>query len=97
MKNKYNSIEELVAELPSIRAACVSLRETLLANLVMLGEIPAPTFGEKARVDFLLQRFSEYGMTNTSSDECGSGFGMISGKNRDRNILLLAHADTVFF
>lgn len=96
MNTKYESIEKLIADLPAIREACVSLRETLLANLVMLGEIPAPTFGEKARVDFLLQRFSECGLTNTSSDECGSGFGIIFGKNRDRNILLLAHADTVF-
>ena len=70
--------------------------DLLLSDLVMIGEIPAPTFGEEARVNFLLQRFSECGLTSTSSDECGSGFGIISGNNRDRNILLLAHADTVF-
>lgn len=96
MKKKYLSIEEIIADLPAIREACVSVRETLLANLVMIGEIPAPTFSEEARVNFLLQRFSECGLTNTSSDECGNGLGMIAGKNRERNILLLAHADTVF-
>ncbi len=96
MSRAYNSIEEIIRDLPAIREVCVSLRETLLANLVMLGEIPAPTFGEEARVNFLMQRFSECGLQNTSSDECGSGFGMLPGRSRDRNILLLAHADTVF-
>lgn len=96
MSKKYKSVEEIISDLPAIREVCVSLRETLLANLVMLGEIPAPTFKEKKRVDFLMQRFSECGLTNTSSDESGSGFGIIPGKDRKRNILLLAHADTVF-
>lgn len=96
MSKKYKTVEEIISDLPEIREACISLRETLLANLVMLGEIPAPTFREKARVDFLLQRFSECGLTNTSLDEHGSGFGIVPGKNRKRNILLLAHADTVF-
>ncbi len=96
MSRTYASIEEIIGDLPAIREVCVSLRETLLANLVMIGEIPAPTFKEEARVDFLLQRFSECGLTNTSSDECGNGLGILPGKTRDRNILLLAHADTVF-
>ncbi|MGE4488874.1 MAG: M20/M25/M40 family metallo-hydrolase [Kiritimatiellales bacterium] len=96
MKKSYQNVNEIIADIPAIRETCVSLRETLLANLVMIGEIPAPTFHEDARVSFLLQRFSECGLTNTSSDECGSGFGMVPGQNRERNILLLAHADTVF-
>lgn len=96
MKKKFNSVEEIVVAMPAIHDICVSLRETLLANLVMIGEIPAPTFSERARVEFLLQRFSECGLTNTSSDECGNGLGILPGNNDDRNILLLAHADTVF-
>lgn len=96
MKKNYCSVEEIIADLPEIREVCVTLRETLLANLVMLGEIPAPTFGEEARTNFLVQRFSECGLQNTSIDERGSGFGILSGTDRERNILLLAHADTVF-
>ncbi len=96
MSKVYQSVEKIISDLPAIREVCVSLRETLLANLVMLGEIPAPTFKEEARVNFLMQRFSECGLTNTSSDECGNGFGIVPGKDRDRNILVHAHADTVF-
>lgn len=96
MKKTYESVEQIIADLPEIREVCASLRETLLANLVMIGEIPAPTFREKSRVDFLLQRFSECGLNNTSTDERGNGLGIIPGKNPDRNILMHAHADTVF-
>lgn len=96
MKNRYQTIGELLGDAPAIREACEALRETLLANLVMIGEIPAPSFSEGARVDFLLQRFSECGLTNTSTDECGNGLGILPGRKEDRNILLLAHADTVF-
>lgn len=96
MKRTYQSVEDIVQDLPEIREACASLREMLLANLVMLAEIPSPTFKEQARIDFLLQRFSECGLNNTSTDEYGNGVGVLPGKNRDRNILLYAHADTVF-
>lgn len=96
MKNRYRTIESLLADAPAIRGACEALRETLLANLVMIGEIPAPSFSEGERVDFLIQRFSECGLTNASTDECGNGLGIIPGREKERNILLLAHADTVF-
>ena len=96
MSKVYKSVDKIIKDLPAIREVCVSLRETLLANLVMLAEIPAPTFQESARIDFLLQRFSECGLNNTSTDECGNGVGVLPGKNRERNILLHAHADTVF-
>lgn len=96
MSRKYNSVGQIIDDLPAIREVCLSLRETLLANLVMLAEIPAPTYQEDARVNFLLQRFSECGLTNTSTDECGNGLAILPGANRDRNILMYAHADTVF-
>ena len=96
MSRNYQSIDDIIQDLPTIREACVSLRETLLANLVMLAEIPSPTYKEQARMDFLLQRFSECGLNNTSTDECGNGVGVLPGKNSKRNILLHAHADTVF-
>lgn len=92
----YGTFPEIEAAMPAIRAACLSLRETLLANLVMIGEIPSPTFGEGQRVNFLVQRFSECGLTNTSVDECGNGFGMLDGRKGERDLLLLAHVDTVF-
>lgn len=87
------TLEEILAGLPRIRAAADGLRDMMLANLVMIGEIPAPTGGEQARVDFLLQRFTEDGLEHCSFDELHNGAGLLAGTEGQRNILLLAYAD----
>ncbi|MBU0676812.1 MAG: M20/M25/M40 family metallo-hydrolase [Verrucomicrobia bacterium] len=89
-------IGQILAELQRFRDAAGKTKESLLANLVMIGEIPAPTFGESERVRFVQDRFSESGLQNSSSDEVGNGFGILPGKDRAKNILVVAHADTVF-
>jgi tripeptide aminopeptidase len=71
-------------------------REVLLANLVMVGEIPAPTSDESRRIEFILNRFDESGLTDSSIDGAGNGVGVLSGKENDEAILINAHADTIF-
>lgn len=71
-------------------------REVLLANLVMIGEIPSPTFKEQQKIEFLLNRFNEAGLTESSIDESGNGIGVLKGTESDKAILINAHADTVF-
>ena len=92
----YDSFEEILDELGSMCSAVDELRETLLANLVLVGEIPAATFDEAARIRFLMDRFSECELQNISYDEAGNGSAIIPGRSEDRHILVLAHADTVF-
>jgi len=87
---------ELLRSLPGLAKEIAKYREMILANLVMVGEIPAPTFGEKERIAFLMQRFSECGLHNCSVDEVGNGVGVIDGEEPERSILLVAHADTIF-
>jgi tripeptide aminopeptidase len=86
-------LHELVSRLPS---ALEAYREIILANLVMIGEIPAPTFHEQARIDFLQQRFTEAGLHNVGSDEVGNAAAVLPGTEGHRNILVSAHADTPF-
>lgn len=75
-----------------------TIRELLLANAVMIGEIPSATFSEDERIRFLSNRFIEEGLQNISIDEAGNGVGVLPGKKgkKARNILVCAHADTVF-
>jgi acetylornithine deacetylase/succinyl-diaminopimelate desuccinylase-like protein len=95
MKTKFSNIEEILDLLPALPEKLTGIQETLIANLIMLSEIPAPTFEEEARVKLLLQRMDECGLHNVSTDEAGNGVGIIPGKDTARNILLVAHADTV--
>jgi len=91
------SIKTILDSLQKRKASLSSLLESVLANLVMIGEIPAPTFNEENRIKFLCNRLSECGLQNCSTDEKGNGFGILPGKHlvSDKNILVVAHADTL--
>lgn len=82
--------------LGDISQSLASVRELLLANVVMFGEIPAPTFEESARARFLLDRFIEAGCQSVSTDAVGNAVAIHPGKTGRSNILVSAHLDTVF-
>lgn len=88
-------VDELIApgELP---AALLPLREQVLADLVMLGQIPAPSGDEEQRVCYLLDRFSEAGLPEVGPDERGNAVGLLPGRCGARTILMVAHLDTIF-
>jgi len=94
-----NKIDNIDKFLPDSVEKLKKYREILLANLVMIGEIPAPTFKEERRVEFILNRFAEAGLTDSMIDDGGNGVGILSGsgdKESRRALLVTAHADTVF-
>jgi acetylornithine deacetylase/succinyl-diaminopimelate desuccinylase-like protein len=90
------SLDTILKRIPDYRDAMGAHRELLLANALLFGEIPAPTFGEEARIRFLSDRFIESGLENISIDEAGNGLALLPGTEGKRNILVFAHADTVF-
>lgn len=73
-----------------------SMKEMIIANLVMTAQIPAKTFEEQARASFVLDRFIECGINSPSIDEMGNVIGIIPGKNAKHTIVLSAHLDTLF-
>ena len=73
-----------------------SFKDILLANLVMVGEIPAETFKEEDRVRFVLDRFRECGLDKISTDEANNALAVLPGEEGDRSILVCAHLDTLF-
>ncbi len=95
MSDELTSLFELIPGTPD---SLTSARDILLANAIMFGEIPAPSFGEEGRIRFLSDRFTEAGLVDISTDEVGNCLARLPGKvkKKPRNILLNAHADTVF-
>ncbi len=87
---------EILEKLPIYESELENFKESIITNLIMISEIPAPTFGEQERTQFLLNRFTEYNLQNCSEDEKGNALGIIPGKSRDSNILVVAHLDTIF-
>ncbi|MCP4403376.1 MAG: peptidase [bacterium] len=86
--------EDILAALKPMKDQLQTIREIVLANLVMVGEIPAPTFREQRRVDFLKDRFIENQLLDCSIDDMSNIYGILPGTTGDQNILLVAHADT---
>ncbi len=93
MKENFSNI---LNSIPGMEKNLVQIRNILLTNLVMIGEIPSPTFNEQARMNFLVNRFNQYNLLNCSTDEAGNGLGILPGKTGDRNILLVSHLDTEY-
>ncbi len=88
-------LDAIIKEMPENVKKIEGMREILLANLAMLGEIPAPTFKEELRIKLLLDRFTELGLSKTSVDEAGNGVAVIEGSGGEKNLMLVAHADTI--
>ncbi len=81
-----------VEELPE---ALKPLRERILSNLTMLARLPAPTGREQDRVQFMLDRFLEAGLTDATTDEIGNAVGRIRGRRGSRTILVVSHLDDI--
>lgn len=96
---KKTTVANICRKLPELTRKLSDFQEIFLANLVMLAEIPAPTFGETRRARFLGQRFAEAGLVDTSVDEQNNVVGVFPGQGDEaerRNILVVAHLDTHF-
>lgn len=93
---KNTVIRESRETLLAHREALRHLREILFANVVMAGEIPAPTGYERRITRFLSDRFTECGLDNISLDQAGNVAGVIPGKTGRRNLLVAAHVDKIW-
>ncbi len=91
--DNFEHIRDRVRQLP---LELERFRELLLANVIMFGEIPAPTFHEQERINLMEQRFTECGLQNCSIDEKGNGAAIIPGSEGASTIMVAAHADTPF-
>ncbi len=93
---KKEGITGIIAKLPEYKKKLKGLKEILLSNLVMVSEIPAPTFEEEKRVEFILDRFGEAELQNSSTDEAGNAVAILPGSEGKDNILVVAHVDTIY-
>jgi|SaaInlStandDraft_1057018.scaffolds.fasta_scaffold07968_2 tripeptide aminopeptidase len=91
------NIKNLISEHSQIwQEGIQGVREMILANLVMVSQIPAPSFSEEQRAAFIHDRFIESGISDPYIDDIGNVIGHIKGKSSNRKILLSAHMDTLF-
>lgn len=86
-------LKDLAGYVEAIRV----IRETIIANIVFLGQIPAPTFHEKQRAIKYMDRLVENHVDECTTDGYQNPIGILRGKTSDLPpIVLVAHLDTMF-
>jgi acetylornithine deacetylase/succinyl-diaminopimelate desuccinylase-like protein len=70
---------------------------SLLDLAIQIQQIPAPTFDEKQRGEFVRELFIKEHLEDVSMDALGNVYGMLAGKQKKAKALIAsAHLDTVF-
>lgn len=69
--------------------------ERWIQRTLRVQSIPAPTFGEAERADFLHSEFEAAGLLRVEQDELGNLYGRVAGGHRPP-VVVSAHLDSVF-
>jgi tripeptide aminopeptidase len=73
-----------------------SLLPELVQEVIRICEIPAPTFQEERRTQYVEERMNSLGLEDVTVDAVGNVLGRIRGTGGGPTLLLAAHIDTVF-
>ncbi len=90
-------MQDFLDALPLYTDKIRSLRETVITNIVLIGQTPAPTFKERNRSRVFLERLAEFEVDECTTDGYRNPVGIIRGKDGSKPpIFLVAHLDTFF-
>jgi tripeptide aminopeptidase len=63
---------------------------------IQIQQIPAPTFGEKRRAEFVRDFFVQEKLKDVSMDSVNNVYARLEGKRNSKPLIVSAHMDTVF-
>jgi acetylornithine deacetylase/succinyl-diaminopimelate desuccinylase-like protein len=63
---------------------------------IQIQQIPAPTFQERKRAEFIQELFLAEKLNDVCTDETGNVFARLIGKGEGKPLIVSAHLDTVF-
>lgn len=86
---------EITATLDRLLQASEILRDIIVANAILVGEIPAPTGEEAARACFIVRRLSESGIADCGMDDLHSAIGVLKGTAGRRALVVATNIDTL--
>ena len=92
------ALAELTA-LPGVGDALASFerdQDAIVAQIVRIQQIPAPTFDEAARARYVAAQFAERGLADVDHDRLHNVFARLPGRQTGTPLVISAHLDTVF-
>ena len=83
--------------LPRFVEALQSLRDTLITNIVLLGQTPSPTFKERRRAELFMDRLTDFQVDECTTDGYRNPIAIIRGTSRSQPpIFVVAHLGHLF-
>lgn len=91
-------MDEVLLKLPFFVDRLKSIKESIISNIVLIGQTPGPTFAEDVRGDLFLERLSGAGIGECGKDQMKNAIGIIRGSDGKNvpPIFLTANLDTVY-
>ncbi len=90
-------MDHYLDKLPDFVNTVKSIQETIITNIVLIGQIPSPTFKEKRRTQVMMERLAEFQVDECSTDGYRNPIGIIRGTSGSKPpIFVVANLDTVF-
>jgi len=88
-------MDKFIDELPSYVDIIKSIKETIITNIVLIGQIPCSTFKEKRRVNMFMERMSDASVDECRTDSYNNPIGIIKGTSETKPpIFVVAHLDS---
>ena len=90
-------MDDYLEKLPSFVDTIKSIKETIITNIVLIGQIPSPTFKEKRRTQVFMDRLAELQVDECTTDGYRNPIGIVRGTSQTKPpIFVVAHLDTFF-
>jgi tripeptide aminopeptidase len=90
-------MDDFLDQLPDIVEKIKTVGETIITNIVFIGQTPAPTFKEKKRATVFMERLVESQIDEITTDSYQNPIGIIRGTDDTKPpIFVVAHLDTFF-
>jgi hypothetical protein len=90
-------MSDYLNKLPDFVDTIRSIKDIIIANIVLIGQVPAPTFKEKQRSTVFMERLAEFRVDECSTDGYRNPVGIIRGTSESKPpIFVVAHLDTLF-
>jgi acetylornithine deacetylase/succinyl-diaminopimelate desuccinylase-like protein len=90
-------MEVFLDRLPETVDALRAIKETIISNIVLIGQTPSLTFREKRRALLFMERLAESQVDEVTTDDYHNPIGIIRGTDETKPpIFVVAHLDTFF-
>ncbi len=90
-------MEGYLNQIPAMVEQIRTVRDTIIANILLIGQTPAPTFREKRRISVVMDRLAEFQVDEVTTDGYRNPVGVIHGTGTGKPpIFVVAHLDTFF-